>query len=189
MCSSLRCPVTETILRENPYALLRKKAGLGFNEFCEKYGFARQTLISIEAGQYIELSPRMIRSLGDACNRAGVDAGAELMDGYGERFLKKAYQRWKKALRLEAAEIINGVQPTRWGKNVSPMRAFIHDTVGSMQGFSKLLKVPPSTLMGYARGTQINMPRALEEALRDIEYPYLAELIGNQVTWYEQWKG
>lgn len=181
--------LVELINRENPYAYLRRRAGLTLMGFCDTYHFAKQTLISIEAGQYTGLTDRMIRALGHACAQKGIDAGSELMQQYGVRWLRGAYERWRAAMRLESAAKINPVRPVRWSKNTSPMKALVEDTFGSQQGFSKSLKVPPSTLMRYTAGGQRHMPKTVEQALRDIEYPWIAELSAVQSNWYDEHRG
>lgn len=169
---------------DNPFAYLRKFAGMSQKEFCETYGFAKQTVIGIEAGTYPELSDRMITSLGKACYLAGVDAQEELYEHYGVGTLDEAYRNWVVLERRYAAERLNDIQPVESVK-LSPFAYLIQYAFGSTQGFAKSLKVPPATVTRYARGLQRNMPLSIERALHQIGYPYLPELKRLHANWVD----
>lgn len=170
----------------NPFSFLRTKAGYTQKRFGADFGFAKQTLIAIESGMYPELSERMVVSISAACERAGLDAGAELADHYDTPYLAVAYSQWREAERGQMTHLINVYRPTLWTNTRSPMSCFIDNTVGSLQGFAKRLKVPPATLARYAQGKQRMMPSRIEAALRAVDYPYLSELIAVQANWSDE---
>lgn len=170
-------------METNPYAFLRMKAGLSQNAFCAKYGFAKQTLICIESGMYTELSDRMIVSLGKACAAAGVPARVELLENYGADKLQQAYMEWRSRERGAFAERLNTYVPDKWTAEISPMKFMVDETVGSVQGFAKALKIPSATLIRYMTGKQAIIPRSIESALRQINYPYLVDLARLQREW------
>lgn len=167
----------------NPFQRLRKECGLTIKAFCETYGFSKQSIIGIEAGMYPELSDRMIISMGHACHTHNVDAATTLLESYGVPRLQDAYLEWCQAERRYAGHILAMYRPDVGTATRSPMQLLVDDTVGSVQGFAKRLKVPQATLFRYASGKQVTMPKSIETALRQVKYPYLSELIGMQANW------
>ena len=71
-------------MMKNPYKFLREKCGLTQKKFCDEYGFAKQTLISIEQGVYEDLSNRMQTSIEMACAAAGIDLKDELWQQFAK---------------------------------------------------------------------------------------------------------
>lgn len=172
--------------RKNPYAYLRERTGMTQTAFAAKHGLARQTLVAIEQGVYPSLSDRMIVELGKECHVAGVDARTELMTEYGVATLSEAYANWRNADRADAADRLSQIAPTMWGKRLSPMHYVVKEFGRGVQGFSKALKIPSSTLLRYIKGEQREMPRSIEEALRAIHYPFLTDLIQRQADWVDE---
>ena len=165
----------------NPYAFLRKKAGLSQRKFCAEYGFAKQTLIGIESGFYPTLSERMADAIFTACNKADIDASVALLDEFNTPYLDRAYAAWRFNDRDGA--LLHTWKPDLLHEATSPMEEFVMDTVGSVQGFAKLLKVPPATLTRYMRGEQAIMPTSIHTALDAVDYPYLRQLQASQREW------
>jgi hypothetical protein len=59
------------------------------------------------------------------------------------------------------------------------------ESAGSVQGFCKKLKVPAATVLRYENGTTKTMPKSIEDALREVRYPYLEELLSEQAAWQD----
>lgn len=167
----------------NPFAFLRKKAGFSQRKFCEEFSFAKQTIVGIEKGFYPSLSDRMLDAVLAACERAGVDAAGELADVYGTPYLDRAYEAWRLKDRDGALLHTWKPNPYELSERRSPMAEFVMETVGSVQGFAKLLKVPPATLQRYMDGKQAMMPTSIFTALEAVSYPHLRELQASQREW------
>lgn len=170
-------------MTKNPYALLRERAGFTMKRFCEDYKFAKQTIIGIESGMYPELSERMLEAIGLACTRSGISEWQTLIDEYETPYLSKAYEQWRKLERLQVKLPSVGI---RFTDEFSPMHFFVKDTVGSVQGFAKKLKVPPAMILRYIRGEQRLMPLSLLGALSDVGYKDLNELQNKQAEWTDK---
>jgi len=167
----------------NPYAFLRKQAGYTQAAFCDEFGFAKQTLISIEQGVYAELSDRMLEAIYNACAIKGLDRGSLLAVEYGTDSLREAYFDYRLSERRDVPDAIKNYMPMSWTAEMSPMAAFVAQTTGSMQGFAKKLKVQTATILRYASGEQPMMPMPLREALVDCNYRHLGLLEKNQQEW------
>lgn len=167
-------------MNKNPYARLREHAGYTLKRFCEEYKFAKQTVIGIESGMYPELSERMIAAITDA----GRDSNMLelLLDEYDTPYLTRAYEQWRidsrMALNLPTVEL-------RYNE-LSPMHYFVKDTVGSVQGFAKKLKVPPATLLRYIRGEQKHMPMEIRTALHDAGCTQIEQLEKINFSWINE---
>lgn len=157
----------------NPYKELRQLAGYTQKRFCDEFGFSKQTLISIEAGVYADLSDRMLAAITAACDNKGI-AVSNLAAGY---------EAWRLSERQNVAPAVKGYNPVVWDEKRSPMYFFITQTTGSVQGFAKRLKVQTSTLLRYVSGEQADMPMPLREALVDCGYEYLGQLEKAQQDW------
>lgn len=157
----------------NPFKKLRQEAGYTQKKFCDEFGFSKQTLISIEAGVYADLSDRMLASIATACDNKGVR--------YGD--IAKDYELWRLSERQNVAPAIQNYAPVVWDDKQSPMGFFIAQTTGSVQGFAKKLKVQTSTLLRYVSGEQPDMPMPLRVALVDAGYKHLGQLEKAQQDW------
>lgn len=160
----------------NPYKELRTLAGYTQKKFCDEFGFSKQTLISIEAGVYADLSERMIAAIYAACDSRGVSS-----DVIGN--LAAAYELWRLSERENVPDAIKNYNPVMWDETRSPMGYFIAQTTGSVQGFAKKLKVQTSTLLRYTSGEQPDMPMPLMVALVDCGYKNLEQLVKAQMNW------
>lgn len=149
---------------KNPYAYLREKCGLSQQKFCDKYKFAKQTLVGIEAGFYADLSPRMLTAMYNACIVANVQIYTELKEEYNVEQLEIAYDLWRDGERALVELPAVGLRST---DELSPMHFYVKDTVGSVQGFAKMMKIPPATLLRYIRGGKRGMPWEVREAFSD----------------------
>lgn len=157
----------------NPYKELRQLAGYTQKRFCDEFGFSKQTLISIEAGVYADLSERMVLAIETACANRGIS-----VDG-----LCGDYNIWRIEQRRGVPDAIKNYAPVIWDDKVSPMGFFIAQTTGSVQGFAKRLKVQTSTLLRYVSGEQPDMPMPLRVALVDCGYKNLGQLEKAQMDW------
>ena len=168
---------------KNPCILLRERCGINQKDFAEKYDFHKTTMVYWDAGMYPEISERMNRSLAKECAEKGIDAAGELLVGYGEEKLADAYTKWQILTRQANAALFIGINPHNGNPKTTPFYQFILDSTGSLQSFCKKLLVPAASAMRYAKGHTVAMPDVIEEALRDIEYPKLSELVDLQQTW------
>ena len=167
-------------MMKNPYKFLREKCGLTQKQFCDEYGFAKQTLISIEQGVYEDLSNRMQTSIEMACVAAGIDVKDELWQEYDVYNLPNAYSLY----RIYAREdFIIEARPRAGTAELSPMHFLVKDTTGSVQGFAKKIKVQTAILLSYITGKQKEMPYPLQEALQDTGYAHTEELVRLQNDW------
>jgi transcriptional regulator with XRE-family HTH domain len=160
----------------NPYKELRQLAGYTQKKFCDEFGFSKQTLISIEAGVYADLSDRMLAAIYTAAENKGV-----VSDLVGN--LDAAYEMWRLAERQNVIPAVKKYLPVVWDEKMSPMGFFIAQTTGSVQGFAKRLKVQTSTLLRYVSGEQPDMPMPLRVALVDCGYEHLGQLEKAQMDW------
>jgi transcriptional regulator with XRE-family HTH domain len=174
------------MLETNPYAHLRKKSGYVQRRFCDDYEFAKQTIIMIEHGTYPELSDRMVRAIEEACYHAGIDPHHELEREYGVGDVQKAYEAWRTDQRARTATTVNEFIPDNGMDDVAPMAKFVKKTTGTVQGFAKLIKVPPATLLRYSRGEQDLMPSSIRHALIECGYIWIEELEKAQLVWKER---
>lgn len=166
----------------NPYAHLRKAAGLTQKKFCEDFGFAKQTLLTAEQGIFPELSQRMTSAIYEACRVRGMDADDILTADFGMPNLEVAYLWYRNSELMEAKK--NWKSPElRETDTTSPMSFLVKDTTGTIQGFSKLLKIPTATIVRYLRGLQQDMPASVREALLQVGYIYVTELAAAQAQW------
>lgn len=165
---------------KNPYALLRERAGYTLKRFCLEFKFAKQTVIGIESGMYPELSERMTDAITQACYN--IDMLSTLLEEYDTPYLSKAYEAW----RIKSRRVL--VLPTveLHYDALSPMHYFVKDTIGSVQGFAKKLKVPPATLLRYIRGDQKFMPMEIKTALQDAGCEQVNELEQIHFSWINE---
>jgi transcriptional regulator with XRE-family HTH domain len=176
------------MLNSNPYAFLRRKCGLTQRRFCELYKFAKQTLVGIETGMYPSLSDRMVAAIEQACFDYDIDMLAELDYLYGTVNVSTAYEQWIVSERSAVPDNVRSYRPVIWDDKRSPMYFFVFNTVGSAQGFAKLLKVPAATLVRYMDGKQENMPGAITAALKNVQYEFLTDLMTYQTNWVKEYR-
>jgi DNA-binding XRE family transcriptional regulator len=167
-------------MMKNPYKFLREKCGLTQKRFCDEYGFAKQTLISIEQGVYEDLSNRMQTAIEAACHDAGVSVEDELVNEYGAASLPIAYNLYR---IYERESFVVDTLPRAGTAELSPMHFLVKETTGSVQGFAKKIKVQTAILLSYITGKQKDMPYPLQEALRDTGYAHTEELVRLQNDW------
>jgi hypothetical protein len=161
----------------NPVTEAREALALSLSEFSERVGVRQNFLENVEAGLVVSI-PRSIR---DGLYRLQDDAD------FDHSFnLDKDYEDWVKWERL----VVVG-EP--WPKPVeggmqSPFWWFRYDMIGSdnRHAFCSLFKLPPATVMRYEQGATQAMPRAIEQALIDVDYPYMMELADLQSQWYRE---
>lgn len=168
---------------DNPYAALREQAGFGHREFAREFKLNRKTLISIETGQFATLSERMINTLLKACSEANVPVSSFLWENYGVESVSAAYKRYQHETRLQFASEFMRRPPRSTDKPMSPFHFWVKETSGSLQGLCKKLCLPPATVARYASGVTVSMPTVIEDALKEIGYPYLSELKDRQELW------
>jgi transcriptional regulator with XRE-family HTH domain len=177
---------------KNPYPRLREACGISQRAFAKKHGFSKMALVLTEAGAYPEVSIRMNEAIAKECADKNVPGKDILREEYGEEWLEDAYWKWQSHERREfAPDVLKVVPPFFHSKLSPPIEDFIARATrnGTVEAFSKRLKVNPVTIRRYVAGKTRTMPTALEDALREIEYPYLAELLEAQLAWYDEHRG
>jgi hypothetical protein len=168
----------------SPYQRLRELCGASQKSFGARHGFGKMTLVYVEAGLYPDVSDRLNEALARECISKGIDGRQVLLNEYGVASLNGAYHNWQKAERQRFGEIIRDFPPlSEWSAGVSPFHLFAKQTAGSIQGFCKKLKVPAASVLRYDSGTTLSMPKSIEDALREVNYPYLDELRAEQERW------
>lgn len=167
----------------NPYKRLRELTLTSQKDFAAKYEMSKTAMTYIESGQLASLSEHMIVSLGQECAERHINAKVTLMDEYGVSTLQEAYQNWKSLERMQNAHLFQ--KPINWtpGTVRSPFDVYVEDSTGTRQKFCKLLKVPASAVQLYAQGKIRTMPKAIEEALVQVRFPYLQALKDLQIEW------
>jgi transcriptional regulator with XRE-family HTH domain len=159
---------------------------LSQREFAAKHGFSLPAIANLESGLYTQVSDAQILAMGKECYERGVDAASELSANYGVSKLQDAYLNWQKSERLENADRINQVQPLHWSKEAGPFKTWREQISPSLSGFAKLLKVPGITVERYETGSTRSMPAAIETALREIQFPWVREMIETQTAWADE---
>jgi len=167
----------------NPYKRLRELTATSQKNFAERYGMSKTTMINIECGQLVDLSDRMIVSLGQECHEQGVNAKQVLTDEYNAQSLQDAYHAWQSTERMSNAHLFQAPLTGNETFEKSPFSVFIEDVAGTRQKFCKLLKVPSASVMWYANGDTLTMPKAIEEALTQVRFPWMVELKDLQTKW------
>jgi transcriptional regulator with XRE-family HTH domain len=175
-------------MAENPYRRLRELTKTSQRDFAKKYGFAKTTMTYLESGQYPSISDDMIVALGQECSEKHVDAKAVLREEYNAETLADAYKSWQSGERMQVAYRFNRSPSGQHTAGLSPFHFMMVDIAGSRQAFCKLLKVPAASVLRYASGQTRSMPKSIEEALREVKYPYLRELLSMQVNWVDDVK-
>tara|TARA_R110002096_G_scaffold401894_1_gene598950 strand:- start:1474 stop:1998 length:525 start_codon:yes stop_codon:yes gene_type:complete len=171
---------------KNPYVRLRELCGASQKGFATTHDFGKMTMVYLESGMYTRVSDRQSIALGRECFNKGVDAHDVLRSEYSAGSLNEAYLAWRSADRkLRAPTILAKASPPfRGSSEVSPVAQFVKDTTGSLQGFCKLMKIPSITMTRYIRGETVTAPEALWDAMEDVGYPHIEQLIEAQSKWY-----
>jgi transcriptional regulator with XRE-family HTH domain len=163
---------------KNPVTESREALSLSLREFSERVGVTQRFLENVEAGLVVTV-PRSIR---DGLFRLQDDAGLDHSFN-----LDADYDTW---IKWERLGVVGEPWPVPTPGNVahSPMYLFRYDMIGSdnRHAFCSLFKLPPATVMRYEQGATQAMPRAIEQALIDVDYPYMTELADLQSQWYRK---
>lgn len=170
-------------MSQNPYARLRSLCKITQREFSAKYRLGRTILTHIESGQVPELTDRMIVALGEECYEKGIVPADVLLEEYYHAKLSPAYSDWQKNERMAAANRFQIALTGRADSDVSPFAQLVADVAGSQYAFCTLLKVPTAQVTRYATGSTRTMPKVIEDALRDVRFPYLSDLHELQERW------
>jgi DNA-binding XRE family transcriptional regulator len=173
----------ERSIVDNPYRRLRLACSINQKDFGAKYGFSHATMNAIEGGQVIDLSERMVLSLGQECAEHGISAAEILGDEYGVTTLREAYENWKSNERAAFSgrfqKPLSGAET--WEE--SPFSVYMQEVAGTMTAFAKMLKVPLAAVQRYANGKNLTMPKAVEEALTQVQFVDLDDLKDVQTKW------
>ena len=129
----------------------------------------------------------MMTAIEDVCAARGVDIEAEMVAEYGTPLYTQAYRLYRLDARTNCDPRINDWVPSAPVGELSPMHFFVKETVGSVQGFAKALKVQTAILLSYITGRQKDMPAPLEEALMDANYFHIEALKKYQTEWIKNY--
>lgn len=171
---------------DSPVGMLLKAAGITPAAFAREYSYSPGGLYYAISGTYNTLPFNIIRDVEEAVMKKGVGYEAILLEKYGTTVLQTAYSTFQKAAREGIAKEKLYHEPNRWTRTESPVFCFVRDVAGSREGFAKLLKVPPATVMRWEKGETRGMPEVIQKALSDAGYPYMRELIERQRAWREE---
>lgn len=174
---------------KNPYVRLREACGISQRAFAAKYEFSKMALVYVEAGTYPDVSDRMNEAIAAECREKDVDAKSILREEYGQEWLDDAYWAWQSAERQKFAVNLKTVNPPfAYSKLSPPVEDLITRSTrpGTIETFCKELKVNPVTVRRYVAGKTRSMPIALEDALREVNYEHLHELLELQTAWYDE---
>jgi transcriptional regulator with XRE-family HTH domain len=170
---------------QNPVTEAREALSLTLREFSERVGVTQRFLENVEAGLVVAI-PRSIR---DGLFHLQDDAGLDHSFN-----LDADYRKW---ISWERVGVVGepwpqprqAVAASREGHHqISPFYLFRIDMMDmdNRHAFCTLFKLPPATVMRYEQGVTQAMPRAIEEALIDVDYPYMTELADLQSQWYRE---
>jgi len=169
----------------NPFKRLRELTGASQKGFAESWELSKTAMTYIESGQLVDLSDNMIVALGQECYEQGINAKQVLKDEYNAESLQDAYHSWQSNERMGNAHLFQVPITGTAELPTSPFATLIQDVAGTQQKFCKLLKVPAASVMRYASGDTQTMPRAVEDALTQVRFPYLSELKQVQEQWLD----
>lgn len=167
---------------ENPYKLLRKLTGESQKAFGAKYGFSRTAIHYIENGQYPDLSENMVNSMQQELADRGIDMAQSLEDAFGQRDLQACYHTWQSNERMVIAHRFKVTPTVEEGKH-SPFHHFEVQIAANPTSFCQLLKIPNATAMRYAKGYTKTMPLVIEQALQEVQFPYIDDLKALMDDW------
>lgn len=170
---------------DNPYRRLRELTTYSQKDFAAKFGFSKTVMGHIESGQFPSLSDDMITSLGRATAEKNINARQVLADEYNAQDLQTAYATWQSNERMQVSHLFKQSPSGQSTKARSPFSFYIDEVAGSRHQFCKLLKVPSASVLRYAQGATRTMPKAIEQALREVQFPYLQELKDMQEAWID----
>ena len=179
--------------RTNPVSFLLDKADMGVREFGREFGFSYSAMVGLTSGTFVRPSQRMVDNLTSMIRKHGYPDNV-LEEIYGTASIKVAYLLWQQEARLESAWYMD-VDPQHWArikaltttKHRSPVDCYIYATAGTGTRFSKLLKVPPATVLRWATFQTQTMPRSIEFALREVGFAHIDELKFMQDAWATKW--
>jgi hypothetical protein len=177
----------------NPVAFLLDTADMGVREFGREFGFSYSAMVALTTGTFSRISPRTLDKLRSMMRQQGFDTSV-LRYIYGTDSIEVAFKTWQKEARLANSWVFN-VDAAHWArikglattKDRSPVDCFIYATAGTGTRFSKLLKVPPATVLRWATFQTQTMPRTIFEALREIGFEHIEELQNAHDTWATKW--
>lgn len=170
---------------QNPVTEAREALSLTQREFSERVGVTQRFLENVEAGLVVTI-PRSIRN---GLFRLQDDAG------FDHSFnLDTDYTDW---VQWERSGIVgepwpqprqSRVSSVEGHHRISPFYLFRIDmmSMDNRHAFCSLFKLPPATVMRYEQGATQAMPRAIEQALSEADYPYTADLADMQSQWYRE---
>lgn len=169
----------------NPVTESREALSLSLRDFSQRIGVTQRFVENVEAGLVVSI-PRSIR---DGLHRLQDEAGLDHSFN-----LDADYDRWVKWERIDLVgnpwtepRQALGASTARHHQ-ISPFYLFRIDAMGedNRHAFCNVFKLPPATVMRYEQGVTQAMPRAIEQALIDVDYPYLTDLADLQSQWYRE---
>lgn len=173
--------------QKNPYKRLRNLCSTTQVVFAQKHRISKMTLIYVEAGVPGAVSDRLNEALAKECDEKGVDAKQVLWDEYQANSLDHAYWGWQRRERQLVQGVFSTVgAPFPHTREKSPFQCLLETTFGNAEAFGKNMKVQPELVRRYADARTAEMPADLYIAFRDVEFPYLRELVEVQAAWCQE---
>jgi transcriptional regulator with XRE-family HTH domain len=163
-------------MRTNPCKAIREATGVSSYQFADEAQMARSVVQETELGLYPDVSKHYSRRLGKLAYDYGIDAQKFIGDF---PTLNDSYHNWQSECRLGIRGMI--ATPDEINEDLSPAENFRGDY--SIKGWCSLLLIPRSPWTRYETGAQLTMPASIENALSEVEYPYIKELKDAQREW------
>lgn len=170
----------------NPVTRLLQLANTSERAFRDRFGYSKQYMVDVTAGTYTQLSDTMHEALKTLMTEKGVPVRQVLTDEYRATTLDMAYELWQSGERVKNRDKFVSIPPQLGRNAYSPAALFVRSTSGNPTRFSKDLKVPPQQVRRWVNGELQTTPGSIQDALRQIAYPWLKELLALQEQWLEK---
>lgn len=170
---------------KDPVTALLNAATLSERAFREQYRYSKQFMVDVTAATYTRLPDSVHKSLRHLAEAKGVDVIGVLFENFTATTLDDAYAVYQSWARQQNRDTFVSKVPDQWTNELSPAHFFVKKTSGTPTRFSKDLKVPPQQVRRWVSGQTKTTPESIELALREINYPYVRELIEQQRAWIE----
>lgn len=172
-------------MKNNPYLRMREATGLTQRQFEQMTGLSHTVMVSLEAGMFPEVSDNQLMLLKSACRAKGIPWGKTMRQLFGTEDFDIAYDVWVVNERRAAAPRLGQVDINP-ASLTSPFDQYIEGTVGTRYAFCNAMKVPQVTVMRYASGTTLTMPKVIHRAFLDAgKTPsWCARLEDGQMAWH-----
>ena len=164
----------------NPFDFAISKLGLTRIGFSRISGLGKAYLLRVSQGRHSRIGDVALGHLYREAKERGVNLDAEIEAEYGTDDIEEAWENWVlQHRRLQT--IPEPVKDTR--KN--PFQRLVV-AIGGVARTSALLAVPDPLVERYAKGATPRMPRPIEVALLDMDYPHTGQLKAAMEKWVRE---